>query len=387
MESMSMTSRSTTLLSFVAIFLLVCTLARCAPCTTSCETCVAKEDAEDCCGILDKHCAKCADGYRWWPCGSDFIGQCLCVSSGREDEPSALPLSSSSLVDEAEEMAAADVGEDTMPSNVFATETPSTSQQAMEPAPSSDLPFLLPTETAAVPPESTEDTPSLAETITMQAQGEDQAERSGSRCNAQCETCVAKEGAGDTYGILDSHCAKCADGYEWWPCGNDYIDQCLCGEGSGLSSSDDMATPAATSQAAMEVYPAAVMEQPLVVTGYTAQADTTSYQVGNFGSCGTEITQELLDGPHPPAACKTCTCGSCYRVTLNGRSQKVKVVDLTGTTTFEIAAMGPPGPQRGSEAWGDLCPRCTHENRCADEGPFNGAYCNAQPITYTEVPC
>lgn len=125
----------------------------------------------------------------------------------------------------------------------------------------------------------------------------------------------------------------------------------------------------------------------------TAQADTTSYQVGNVGQCGTVITQELLDGPHPPAACQTCECGKCYEVCTDLDCQIVVVVDLTGTATFEIAGTGPPppGPPTGSPAWGKLCPKCNSENTCvAEDGldpRFPGAYCSAQKVTQREVPC
>ncbi|GMI20010.1 hypothetical protein TeGR_g9917 [Tetraparma gracilis] len=105
----------------------------------------------------------------------------------------------------------------------------------------------------------------------------------------------------------------------------------------------------------------------------TAQADTTSYQ-----------------------------CGACYEITLTSgtsgkyitRKQKVKVVDLTGTATFEVAGFGPPGlpPPKGSYAWSTLCPFCsdTAPNYCnVAEEPnfFNGAYCSKIPITYKEVDC
>jgi len=133
----------------------------------------------------------------------------------------------------------------------------------------------------------------------------------------------------------------------------------------------------------------------------TAQADTTSYQVGNFGQCfgGTKITKELLDGPAPPAACKTCECGKCYEVcTKLDLCQIVTVVDNTGTATFEIAGKGPPGPTTGSKAWGNICPKCNSANVCvldSDADPVAvgpvadvpGAYCSQQPVTQREVPC
>jgi hypothetical protein len=96
------------------------------------------------------------------------------------------------------------------------------------------------------------------------------------------------------------------------------------------------------------------------ITG-TAQADTTSYQVGANGSCQNTntITAADLSGPNPPAACATCTCGACYEITLTGgdgiaRTQKVKVVDLTGTKerTSEAAdeRSSAQAKQRASEA-------------------------------------
>lgn len=129
----------------------------------------------------------------------------------------------------------------------------------------------------------------------------------------------------------------------------------------------------------------------------TAQADVLSYQVGNNGQCfgGFLITQQLLDGPAPPAACKTCECGKCYEVCTNLGCQTVTVVDNTGTATFEIAAFGPPpkpppggeSSPTGSKAWSNICPKCDNSNVCVSEGPFNGAYCSQQPVTQKEVPC
>jgi hypothetical protein len=88
----------------------------------------------------------------------------------------------------------------------------------------------------------------------------------------------------------------------------------------------------------------------------TAQADTTSYQVGANGGCQNvkTITAEDLRGPNPPAACATCKCGVCYEITLDGRTQNVKVVDLTGTKerTSEAAdeRSSAQAKQRASEA-------------------------------------
>ena len=72
---------------------------------------------------------------------------------------------------------------------------------------------------------------------------------------------------------------------------------------------------------------------------------------------------------------------------MNGNSQIVMVVDQTGTATFEVAGRGPPGASTGSAAWSNLCPKCGNDNMCAATGPFNGSFCNAQPITYEKVNC
>lgn len=40
-----------------------------------------------------------------------------------------------------------------------------------------------------------------------------------------------------------------------------------------------------------------------------------------------------------------------------------------------------------SAAWSNLCPKCGNDNMCAATGPFNGSFCNAQPITYEKVNC
>lgn len=337
-------------------------------CNTACETCVATEDANACCGIKDSHCARCAEGYRWWPCGNDYIDKCLCV--GREpSSPEA-----EEAVDEMTETTAT-------PSSLFG-ESSSSGDLVVEESEAAQVadPSFSSSTTEENDEGGEEESLTLSESIAMQAQEQQLQEPAtptststlGGVCSVSCETCVAAEDANFCCGIDDDACAKCSNGYEYWPCGSDFIDKCIC---VGESSND-----------VIDALPVPPQELP-AASGSTAQADTTSYQVGNVGSCGIEISQELLDGPHPPAACKTCACGACYRVTLNGRSQKVQVVDQTGTTTFEIAGKGPPGPTTGSDAWGDLCPRCSNLNTCVDDGPFNGAYCSKQPVTYERVPC
>merc|ERR1712118_457566 len=331
------------------------------PCTTDCESCEAKKGAFDCCGITDEACATCAKGEKFWPCQPEFVKNCKCIegTKGDDDKPAT------------KEQTSGDAKK---------------KEEKNEPV----RPLEMATQGG------------LAEILIEESGATEKKDSSGSKTG-----CFAVKDSVALGGVRDEDCLQCGEGYTLWPCNTEY---CTC-EGKNanpnVSSNGNEADAAAADPAgdtqdqdapgsiaaetAAEVAgPEDVEDQGIPGSGKsgTAQADTTSYQVGNVGQCGTVITQELLDGPHPPAACQTCECGKCYKVCTNIKCQKVKVVDLKGTTTFEIAGKGPPGPSTGSYAWQKICPTCDDLNTCqARGGRFNGSYCSKQKVKYEEVRC
>ena len=54
-------------------------------CGAGCDSCVAVAGAEECCGIEDSDCQRCADGETdEWPCTSDNIFRCRCEMKAEE---------------------------------------------------------------------------------------------------------------------------------------------------------------------------------------------------------------------------------------------------------------------------------------------------------------
>merc|ERR1711879_488950 len=56
--------------------------------------------------------------------------------------------------------------------------------------------------------------------------------------SAPARTCIATWGL--NAGATDAACAKCADGYQWWPCNDDSLCQC---SGSALVQVDPKMVP------------------------------------------------------------------------------------------------------------------------------------------------
>ena len=417
------------------------------PCTTDCESCEAKKGAFDCCGITDEACATCAKGEKFWPCQPEFVKNCKCIegTKGDDDKPATKEQTSGDAKKKEEknepvrplEMATQGGLAEILIEESGATEKKDSSgsktgcfavKDALGGVRDQDCIQcgngykLWPCNTryctcegrnandgASDPNVSSNGNEAEASSSDPQEKLGDQETPviSAIEIVAGNTQCFAVKNALALGGVRDEDCLQCGEGYTLWPCNTEY---CTC-EGKNanpnVSSNGNEADAAAADPAedtqdqdapgsiaaetAAEVAgPEDVEDQGIPGSGKsgTAQADTTSYQVGNVGQCGTVITQELLDGPHPPAACQTCECGKCYKVCTNIKCQKVKVVDLTGTTTFEIAGKGPPGPSTGSYAWQKICPTCDDLNTCqARGGRFNGSYCSKQKVKYEEVRC
>lgn len=130
-------------------------------CSSSCDTCYSVEGADLNHGIVDRDCALCSTGYKWWPCTPDLISNCICGKKPAEPEP-----------------------------------TPPTPEPT--PPPKKGKPV-----SPSPPPPEEED-------------GDDDSNQppKGSTCSAACDTCVAAPGAQKCCGITDAHCQMCASGYK-----------------------------------------------------------------------------------------------------------------------------------------------------------------------------
>jgi len=129
--------------------------------TPGAMTCVATPGLNR--GVRDAHCARCAHGYKWWPCSEAILCQC----SGQAGAPA-----------------------------------PATPAPAPVPAVAAPTPSPMP-----VPEPEPEPEP---EPATVPAPG--------------TMTCVATPGL--NRGVRDADCAKCAQGYKWWPCNEAILCQC-----------------------------------------------------------------------------------------------------------------------------------------------------------------
>ena len=231
-------------------------------CTSECDTCVATADAWRKKGVRDDDCAKCADGYPWWPCDPNTISMCLCKMNGEPEpapEPQPTPAPPSDPKPEPPSGSACTSDCDTCVATADAWRTrgvrdsdcakcadgylwwpcdANTISKCLckmngEPAPA---PTPAPTPApepepapAPVPEPEPEPTPAPEPTPEPAPAPEPKPEPpSGSVCTSDCDTCVAAPDAGRTSGVRDEHCAQCANGYQWWPCDPSTISKCLC---------------------------------------------------------------------------------------------------------------------------------------------------------------
>jgi len=166
-------------------------------CAAGCDSCVAVAGAEECCGIKDSDCQRCAEGEtEQWPCTSDNIFRCRCEMKADDmlDTCTSECDTCTASPDAMAEFGITD--EDCAP--------------CADGAGDGEEPLAWPC--------GPDDWMAQQNTCLCQTKA------SNNGCTSECDTCTASPDAMAEFGITDEDCARCADGAgeeAGFPCGPD----------------------------------------------------------------------------------------------------------------------------------------------------------------------